>query len=119
MFWGFFAAVFALLSATIYYFSGTAPGVYCIVLLTGLGILLCIFRRSYLRRCFSTTLFCVSVGLTAYKLAIFVICLFLGSTTHHRFGVFMLCSVLSIAVVPLLYPVFTAISNIGGDSWKE
>ena len=113
------AAVFGLVSAVFYYFSGTAPGVYCIALLTALGVLMCIFRRSYLRRCFSTTLFCVSIGMIAYKVAVFVICLFLCSTTPSRLGICLLSGALSVAVIPLLYPVFTAISNIGGESWKE
>lgn len=113
------AAIFALVSAVFYHFSGTAPGVYCIALLTALGALLCIFRRSYLRRCFSTIFFCAGAGLVVYKLATFVICLFIGSTTVSRFPAFLVSSGLSIAVIPLLYPIFTAISKIGGDSWKE
>ncbi len=113
------AAVFGLVSSVLYYFSGTSPGVYTIALLTVFGVLLCIFRRSFLRRCFSTVFFCVSVGLVAYRLAVFVILLFLSSTTPDRLPVFLLCAGLSIAVIPLLYPVLTAISNIGGESWKE
>ena len=113
------AAVFALVSSVLYYFSGTSPGVYTIALLTVFGVLLCIFRRSFLRRCFSTVFFCVSVGLMAYRLSIFVILLFLSSTTVDRLPVFLLCAGLSIVAIPLLYPVFTAISNIGGEAWKE
>ena len=113
------SAVFALVSSVLYYFSGTAPGAYSIALLTVLGVLLCIFRRSFLRRCFSTTFFCTAFGLIVYRLSIFVICLFLGSTTADRIPAFLLCGGLSVAVIPLLYPVFTAISSIGGESWKE
>lgn len=113
------AAVFGLVSSVLYYFSGTSPGVYTIALLTVFGVLLCIFRRSFLRRCFSTVFFSVSVGLVAYRLAIFVILLFLSSTTADRLPVFLLCAGLSIAAIPPLYPVLTAISNIGGESWKE
>lgn len=113
------AAIFALVGSVFYYFSGTAPGVYCIALLTIFGALLCIFRRSYLRRCFSTVLFCAGFAMLAYKTAIFIIGLFLGITILVRFPVFLLSSGLSIAVMPLLYPIFTAISNIGGEAWKE
>ena len=113
------AAVFALVSAIFYYFSGTSPGVYCIALLTVCGTLLCIFRRSYLRRCFSTVAACAGIAILTYKVAVFVIGLFLGSTTAARFPVFLLSGGLSIAVIPLLYPIFTAISNIGGEAWKE
>ena len=113
------AAVFALTSSILYYFSGTAPGVYSIALLTVLGVLICIFRRSYLRRCFSTTLICVGAGMMVYKMAIFIIGLFLGSTTFNRIGAFALSGLLSIATIPVIYPVLTAISNIGGEAWKE
>ena len=112
-------AVFALVSSVVYYFSGTAPGVYSIALLTVLGILLCIFRRSYLQRCFSSTILCAGVGVVAYTLMVFVIGTFLGSTIPARFGVFCLRGLLSVTVLPLLYPVFLSISNMGGESWKE
>ena len=45
------AAIFVLVSSSVYYFSGTAPGVYSVALMTVLGVLLCIFRCSYLPSC--------------------------------------------------------------------
>lgn len=113
------SAVFLLVSASFYYFSGTAPGVYVIAVLTVFGVLLCIFRRSYLRRCFSSTFLCTGAGLILYKLTVFVIGLFLSSTTADRFTVFAISAGLSVAVIPLLYPLFWTISNIGGETWKE
>lgn len=113
------AAVFTLTASTLYYFSGTAPGTYCIALLTCLGTLLCIFRRSYLQRCFSALTLCAAVGMMGYQLLLFAIGCFLGQTFAGRFGVFMLTGGLSVLVMPLLYPVFLSISNIGGESWKE
>jgi hypothetical protein len=113
------AAVFTLVASTLYYFSGTAPGVYTIVLLTGLSTLLGIFRRGYLQRCFSAFFLCAGAGMMAYQLLTFAIGCFLGSTIPARFGVFMLCGGLSVIVMPLLYPVFLSISNIGGETWKE
>lgn len=113
------AAVFTLISSTLYYFSGTAPGTYSIALLTVLGTLLCIFRRGYLQRRFSALYLCAAVGMMGYQLLIFAIGCFLGNTYGSRFGVFMLCGGLSVAVMPLLYPVFLSISNIGGETWKE
>ena len=112
-------AVFSLVASTLYYFSGTAPGAYTIVLLTGLSTLLGIFRRGYLQRCFSAFFLCAGGGMMAYQLLIFALGCFLGSTLPERFGVFMLCGGLSVAVMPLLYPVFSFISNIGGETWKE
>lgn len=113
------AAVFTLTASTIYYFSGTAPGTYTIALLTGLGTLLSIFRRSYLQRCFSALFLCAAGGMMAYQLLVFLIGLFLGSTLPARFGIFMISGGLSVVVMPLLYPVFSSISNIGGEIWKE
>ena len=112
-------AVFSLVSSTLYYFSGTAPGVYTIVLLTVLGTLLSIFRLGYLQRCFSALFSCAAVGMLLYQLLIFAIGCFLKQTLLERFGIFMLCGGLSVAVMPLLYPVFAAITNIGGETWKE
>ena len=113
------AAIFTLISSTIYYFSGTAPGAYSIALITGLGTLLCIFRQGYLQKCFSATMLCAATGMIAYELLVFFVGWFLGSTTIERLRVFALCGGLSVAVMPLLYPVFLSISNIGGESWKE
>ena len=112
-------AVFTLVSSALYYFSGTAPGSYSIAFLTGLGTLLCIFRRSYLQRCFSTIYICAAAGMMVYELMVFATGLFLGNTLVDRLGVFALCGGLSAAVMPLLYPVFLSISNIGGETWKE
>lgn len=113
------AAVFTLVASMLYYFSGTAAGTFSIALLTGLGTLLCIFRRGYLQRCFSAFMICAGAGMIAYELLILAIGCFLGSTNFGRFGVFMLSGGLSVAVMPLLYPVFLSISNIGGETWKE
>lgn len=112
-------AVFALTSSTLYYFSGTAPGVYAIALLTALGVFLCIFRCSYLQRCFEANFLCAAVSLMAYELLVFAICVFLGSATADRFVVFALRGAISVAVMPALYPIFTSISNIGGQTWNE
>ena len=113
------AAVFSLIASTLYFFSGSAPGTYAIALLTGLSTLLCIFRKGYLQWCFSAFILCAGVGMMAYQLLTFAIGCFLGSALPARFGVFMMCGGLSVAVMPLLYPIFLAISNIGGETWKE
>lgn len=112
-------AVFSLVSSSLYYFSGTAPGTYAIALLTIIGTLLCIFRRSYLQRCFSALYLCAGGGMILYELLTFAMGCFLGSALPSRFGVFMLTAGLSLLVMPLLYPIFSAISNIGGETWKE
>ena len=113
------AAVFSLTASTLYFFSGSAAGVYTIALLTFLSTLLCIFRVGFLQRRFSALYLCAAVGMMGYQLLVFAIGCFLEQTFFGRFGIFMLCGVLSVAVMPLLYPIFLSISNIGGETWKE
>ena len=113
------AGVFSLTASTLYYFSGTAPGVYSIAMLTALGILLCIFRRSYLKKGFFSTFLCASFGIVVYKLVVFGINLFLGATLGARFGIFCLGTGLTVAAILPLYPIFLSICNIGGETWKE
>ena len=112
-------AVFAVTASAIFYFSGSAAGPYSILFLTGIGILLNIFRCSYLRKSFGSTFFCAAAALFLYELLIFVAGLFLGHTTTSRWLAFCITGGLSAAVMPLLYPIFSSIGNIGGESWKE
>ena len=111
--------IFTLISSTLYYFSGSAPGAYSIALLTVQGTLLCIFRLGHLQRRFSAIFLCAAVGMVVYELAVFLIGVFLESTTWERFPIFAMTGGLSVAAMPLLYLVFSSISNIGGTSWKE
>ena len=112
-------AIFALIGSIVYYFSGMAAGPYSILFLTGLGIFLNIFRYSYLRKSFGSTLFCAFAALMVYELLVFATGLFLGYTTSARFVAFCITGGLSGAVMPLMYPVFLSIGKIGGESWKE
>ena len=112
-------AVFALASSVVYFFSGMAAGPYSIIFLTALGIFMNIFRYSYLRKGFVSTLLCAGFGLTVYELMLFVTGLFLEYTTTGRFAAFCITSGISVAIMPLLYPIFLSISKIGGESWKE
>ena len=53
-------------------------------------------------------------------LVVYVIGLFFTQTYPSRIGVFFLTAVLSMVVLPALYPVCCAISKIGGgEPWKE
>ncbi len=112
-------AVFALLSSAVFYFSGTAAGPYCILFLTGLGILLNIFRCSYLRKGFASTMLCLAAGLPVYQMLLFLTGLFLGHVTAARLRIFPITAGITLAVMPLLYPIFVSIGKIGGESWKE
>ena len=112
-------SVFALTSSSLYYFSGSAPGPYVIVMLTLLGVLIAIIRQSYLRYSFLSIFLCVAVGVMLYEILIFATGLFLGYTTLSRFTGFCITGGLSLAAIPVLYPVFLAIGKFGGETWKE
>lgn len=112
-------SVFVLISSALYYFSGSAPGPYVIVILTVLGILIAIVRQSYLRYSFVSIALCTAAAVMIYELMLFAIGLFLGYTTMPRLLSFCMTGVLSLAFVPVLYPIFTAIRKIGGETWKE
>lgn len=111
--------IFALVSSMIYQFSGSAPGPYVIALLTVLGVLVAILRQCYLRYSFGSVLLSTGAAIMLYEIALFLVGLFLEHTTAGAFSHFLLTGVYGIFVVPVLYPVFTAIGKIGGETWKE
>jgi hypothetical protein len=45
--------------------------------------------------------------------------LFLEYTYFSRIGSFLMTWLLSLAAIPLLYPVLASIGKIGGETWKE
>lgn len=112
-------SVFCLVASLLYLFSGTAPGPYCIVFITFLGVGIAFFRQSFLQKRFSSAMLCTVAAVMVYEPAVFGIGLFLGLTTPGRFGVFFATSILSALAAPVLYPVLKSIGTIGGDSWKE
>ena len=112
-------SIFSLIASLLYLFSGTAPGNYAMVLLTGLAILLCVFRQAYLQPGFVAALLCTGVALLVYELAVFAIGLFMELTTFARLTGFLLTSGFSILAVPVLYPIFLSIQSIGGKTWKD
>lgn len=111
--------VFALLSSMVYCFSGSAPGIYTIPLITGIAVVTAIFRQAYLRKGFFTLLLCVAVALFTYETITFSVGLFLGQTLLVRYGAFVISTVLTLLPVPALYPVLLYIGKIGGETWKE
>lgn len=111
--------VFTLTASVIYYYSGSAPGTYCILLLTFLGILAAMFRQNYLQRSFSAHWICTVCAGFVYQVAVFGMGLFLTHTHPGRFPAFLMNALLGAAAIPLLYPALTAIGKIGGTPWKE
>lgn len=112
-------SVFALIASVLYLFSGTAPGNYCILFITVLSVLVTIFRQSYLQKSFAVAFLCCGVCILLYELLVGIFGIFLGLTVSSRLGVFILTGVLSLAAVPILYPVVSAIGRIGGEAWKD
>ncbi len=112
-------SVFALTASCLYFFSGSAPGVYVIPLLTVLAVFLVIFRQGYLQQGFFAVLLCTGLGMLVYEMVVFGITLFLARTLWSRFWVLGLTALLTVAAVPVFYPVLRAIGKIGGEAWKE
>ncbi len=112
-------SLFCLIAALIYLFSGSSPGYHVLVLLPVLGVGASIFRQSLLRKSFGATVLCSGTALMLYELAIFGVALFLNLTHTGRFSVALITWGLSLAVIPLLYPILVSIGKIGGETWKE
>ena len=112
-------SVFALVSSSLYLFSGSAAGEYSIVLITVIAVLVCYFRQSYLQKGFAASMLSATVAMLSYELTTFAVALFLGQTTFFRLSAFCLTGVFSIVFAPVLYPILKAISAIGGEAWKE
>lgn len=112
-------AVFSVIASTVYFFSGMAAGPYTILFLTGLGILINIWRTGYLRKGFSSTLICTAAAIFFYEMLLFIIGVFLGHTTFNRFGIFCISAGISVAAVPVFYPIFLFISKLGGETWRD
>lgn len=111
--------IFTLIASAVWFFSGSAPGVYSIVLLTALGIFLSIFRQMFLRKGYGSTIFCAGAALLGYEMAVFIVGLLLGVTRLDRAMAFLLTAFITGLTMPVMYPVLNAISKIGGETWKE
>lgn len=112
-------SVFSLVASCLYLFSGSAAGYYSIVLITGLSIAIMLFRQSYLQKGFAASMLCTVFAVMVYEMVIFFLGLFLELTIWSRLSSHFLTGVYSLAFAPVLYPIVRAISNIGGDVWKE
>ena len=111
--------VFALCAGVFYHFSGSAPGPYVIVLITGIAIAAALFRQSYWSQGLSTAVLCTGLAMAAYEVVLAFIGMMMGLTRWNRLGVFILTALLSAGLVFPLYPLARAIGKIGGEPWKE
>ena len=108
-----------LFASTIYYFSGSAPGPYCIGLLCAVGIIATLLRQAYLRRTKASIVICAGIALTIYEMGLFVVGIGLGLTRWDRVFSFLITAGYSFGVMVLLYPLINRIGLIGGTTWKE
>ena len=112
-------SIFILIATMFYWFSGSAPGPYVIALLTVLGVFFAIVRHCYLHDTFGSAIVCAGAALFLYEAAIFGIGLFMGYTTLARWEDHAIKAAISLAAMPLMYPVFVSIGKIGGEVWND
>ena len=111
--------VFALCASIFYYYSGSAPGAYCITLLVLPSVAVAMFRQSYLRRGFVSHWLCTAVAAFVYQTGVFAMALFFSNTFFSHWLSFLMNAALGTAALPVVYPLLNAVSQIGGDKWKE
>lgn len=111
-------SLFCLIASAAYFFSGTAPGTYCIVFITTLGACAAAFRQGYLQEGFGAAMLCTGVAMVLYELAVFIFGLLVSATHWGRIGVFCLTAVLTAVAAPLLYFVVRRINTVGGNAWN-
>ncbi len=112
-------SIFSLTASVLYYFSGSAQGPYVVPLVTVLAILAAIFRQACLRKGFFSILLSTALGMVCYELVLHGIGLFLKHTVSHWTLAALLTALISLAAVPVCYPIARAIGKIGGETWKE
>ena len=110
-------SVFALVASLLYLFSGTAAGIYSMVLITALAVAVMLLRQSWLQKGFGTAMLCTGLAMLLYELSVFAVGLFLGLTGFFRIGSFCMTVVLTMVAAPVMYPVLKTIG--GHEIWRE
>lgn len=112
-------SVFVLVASVFYYFSGSAPGAYCVGLLMVFGTLASLLRQKFWHRSSGSIVLCTGIALFFYEMGLLAAGMFLGLTTIRYAMRFVLTAVYSAAAVIPLYPLSYKIGQIGGNTWKE
>lgn len=112
-------SMFAIIASTLYWFSGSPPGPYVIAFITILTVGINLFRQMFWRRNFGSTALCTGIAIFAYELILFLAGMFLGLTIWPRVFVYLRTALYSCIAMLALYPLVRAISQIGGNTWKE
>lgn len=112
-------SVFILIASTVYYFSGSAPGPYCVALLTLLGMCATLFRQLVWHRSRGSIILCAGLAAVAYEIGLYVVGIFMGLTRWYRFPRFLITGGLTVAaMIPLYFFIYRS-GQIGGYTWKE
>ncbi len=112
-------SLFVLIASVLYFFSGTAPGPYCVALITFLGIAAVIFRQLYWHRSRGSVVLCAAIAVFCYEIGLFVVGVAMELTLFSRLASFLLTGLFSAAAMIPLYPLICKIGLIGGNTWKE
>ena len=113
------SAIFALIAALLYQFSGAAPGYYVIALIPVLALFAAVIRKALFRKTTSSTLLCACIAVFLYEMSIFAVGLLFQNTSLLRLIRFPITAVLSLLSYPILYPLIKAIERIGETLWKD
>lgn len=110
--------VFALVAGALFQFSGSGPGFHTIALIPAIAIGLSMLQQALLRKGTSSDLLTSSLAILVYELAIFAIGAATGETALFRVGSAAATGVMTVICSFILYPIFTAIEKIGGNTWN-
>ena len=112
-------SIFALLAGTVYFFSGSAPGAYCVALITFPSVLFALFRQKFWRRSTVSNLLCSGLTMLVYEVGLFITALFMGLTRFSRGIYFLETAAYSIALMIPLYQLIYRIGQMGDHVWKD
>ena len=111
--------IFALLASVFYHFSGSAPGPYCVALITIPSILFALFRQKFWRRSTVSNLLCSTLTMLVYEVGLFITAMFMGLTHFGRSIYFLETAVYSIVLMIPLYQLIYRIGQMGDHVWKD
>lgn len=111
--------IFALLASVFYHFSGSAPGPYCVALITIPSILFALFRQKFWRRSTVSNLLCSALTMLVYEIGLFITAMFMGLTRFGRGLYFLKTAVYSIVLMIPLYQLIYRIGQMGDHVWKD